>query len=68
MRHGQALLLNPTMMIASVYAQRISKTVSVKVVASAGTSQSQLSVTLLTVKRCLKLSDLNLQRVNHVKV
>jgi hypothetical protein len=61
-------LLNPTMMIASVYAQRINKAESVKVVAIAGTSQSQLLAMLRTVKRCPRLSDLNLQRVNHDKV
>ena len=68
MHHGPALLLNPTMMIALVSAQRISKAESVKGVGSAGTNRYQLSVMLHMVKKCPKLSSLNLQRVNHVKV
>jgi len=68
MHHGPAPLHNPTITLMLACAMLTSTKVSAKGVGNVGTNQSPLSVMLHMVKRCPKLSDLNLQRVNHVKV
>ena len=68
MRHGLALLHNPTITLMLACAMLTSTKVSAKGVGNVGTNQSPLSVMLHMVERWPRLLDLNLQRLNHVKV